>query len=179
MFPPIRRALGIDRFSLFGHSVGGAMALAIAGSQSEACDAVVTEAAQAFVEPRTLSGIRAARAQFGDPRQFEKIARWHGKKARWVLDAWTEVWLSPGFSSWSLDPHLGEVRCPVLAIHGELDGYGSVDFPRRIASGVKGPSELAILDHCGHVPHRERREEVLRLTSSFLERHAVKQPGAG
>jgi pimeloyl-ACP methyl ester carboxylesterase len=131
-FPALRRALGIPRFSLFGHSVGGAMALVIAASRSEECEAVVTEAAQAFVEPRTLAGIRAAKTLFGEPEQFERLARWHGEKARWVLDAWTEVWLSAEFSSWSLDGHLGQVRCPVLAIHGDLDEYGSVEFPLRI-----------------------------------------------
>jgi pimeloyl-ACP methyl ester carboxylesterase len=171
-FPPLLRALGITRFSLFGHSVGGAMALAIAALQGEACEAVITEAAQAFVEPRTLAGIRAAKQQFGDRGQFEKLARWHGVKAQWVLDAWTEVWLSSEFSSWSLAGHLGKIKCPVLAIHGELDEFGSVEFPRRITAGVKSPSQLAILERCGHVPHRERREEVLRLTSSFLEQFA-------
>jgi len=168
-FTPLRRALGITRFSLFGHSVGGAMALAIAALQGEACEAVITEAAQAFVEPRTLAGIRSAKDQFGDPRQFEKLVKWHGAKAKWVLDAWTEVWLSPEFSSWSLDGYLDRIECPVLAIHGDLDEYGSMEFPRHITSGVKGASQLAILNRCGHVPHRERREEVLRLTSSFLE----------
>ena len=172
-FPPLRRALGMTRFALFGHSVGGAMALAIAAREGEACEAVITEAAQAFVEPRTLAGIRSAKEQFGDPGQFEKLAKWHGAKAKWVLDAWAEVWLSPEFSSWSLDGHLSRIECPVLAIHGDLDEYGSVEFPRRITSGVMGPSQLAILDRCGHVPHRERREQVLRLTSSFLEQYAA------
>jgi pimeloyl-ACP methyl ester carboxylesterase len=177
-FPAIQRALGITRFALFGHSVGGAMALVIAASHSEACAAVITEAAQAFVEPRTLAGIRSAKAQFADPEQFEKLAKWHGEKAQWVLDAWTEVWLAPEFLCWDLDPHLGEVTCPVLAIHGDLDEFGSVEFPRRITGKVSGPSQLAILQHCGHVPHRERREEVLCLTSSFLDQHAVPDPVA-
>jgi pimeloyl-ACP methyl ester carboxylesterase len=167
-FPPLRRALGITRFSLFGHSVGGAMALAIAALEREACEAVVTEAAQAFVEPRTLAGIRTAKRQFGEPGQFDRLVRWHGTKAQWVLDAWTEVWLSAEFSNWNLDAHLARIECPVLAIHGESDEYGSVEFPRRITNGVQGPSQLAILEQCGHVPHRERKEEVLRLTSAFL-----------
>jgi len=172
-FPAIQHALDINRFSLFGHSVGGAMALVIAASRSKGCEAVITESAQAFVESRTLSGIRTAKTQFDDPNQFKKLAKWHGEKARWVLDAWTEIWLAPEFSSWSLDQHLGEVRCPVMAIHGDLDKYGSVEFPRRITSKVSGPSELAIINQCGHVPHREQKEDVLRLTSSFLERYAV------
>ena len=176
IFPPMQQALGLTRYSLFGHSVGGAMALVIAASQPEACEGVITEAAQAFVEPRTLAGIRAAKAQFAKPGQFEKMMRWHGEKARWVLDAWTEVWLSREFSSWSLDPVLGKVTCPVLAIHGDRDEYGSVEFPRQITSGVAGPSELAILADCGHVPHREKRAEVLRLTSAFLQRRPMSRP---
>jgi pimeloyl-ACP methyl ester carboxylesterase len=169
-FPPMQRALGITRFSLFGHSVGGAMALVIAASQPAACEAVVTEAAQVFVEPRTLAGIRDAKAQFARPEQFQKIVRWHGERARWVLDAWTEVWLSHEFSRWSLDAVLGKVTCPVLAIHGDRDEYGSPEFPRRIASTVAGRSELAILTDCGHVPHREKKDEVLRLACGFLDR---------
>lgn len=172
-FPAIQQALGITRFSLLGHSVGGAMAIVIAALQREACEAVITESAQAFVEPLTLSGIRAGKAQFGAPEQFAKLAKWHGEKAQWVLDAWTEVWQSPEFSSWNLDQHLGQVNCPVLAIHGDGDEYGSLEFPRRITSRVSGPSEMAILDNCGHVPHRERKEEVLGLISSFLERLAT------
>lgn len=169
-FPALRTVLGLTRFALLGHSVGGAMALAIAAAQRDGCVAVITEAAQAFVEARTLEGIRAARAQFDRPEQFAKLTRWHGAKARWVLDAWAEVWLSGEFRCWSLDEQLVAVRCPVLAIHGDRDEYGSVAFPRRITRGVSGASKLAILAGCGHVPHRERREDVLRLTASFLGR---------
>ena len=61
---------------------------------------------------------------------------------------------------------------PVLAIHGDLDEYGSVEFPRRITANVKGPSKLAIHGRCGHVPHRERSAEVLRRVIAFLEAHA-------
>jgi pimeloyl-ACP methyl ester carboxylesterase len=173
LFPALQRALQVARFALFGHSVGGAMALSIAAAQRAACTAVVTEAAQAFIEPRTLAGIRAARAEFDDPARFARLTRWHGDKARWVLDAWTEVWLSTEFSSWSLVHELPAVSCPVLAIHGDADEYGSEEFPRHIAGNVGGASELAILEHCGHVPHREQSGEVLRLTAAFLERHDI------
>lgn len=171
-FPTIKCALGVTRFSLFGHSVGGGMAVAIAASHGDECEAVITESAQAFMEPRTLSGIQAAREQFTDAQQFEKLVRWHDDKAQWVLDAWTDVWLSPEFSTWSLDNYLERVRCPVLAIHGDSDGYGSEEFPRRISKKTMGPSEMAILENCGHVPHRERKSEVLLLAANFLERFA-------
>ena len=168
-FPALRDALGLERYALFGHSVGGAMAIAIAANDAR-CEAVVTESAQAFVEARTLEGIRAAKAQFADPAQFAKLARWHGDKARWVLQAWTAVWLASAFQSWSLDALLPRVACPVLAIHGDRDEFGSVAFPQRIAERAGGVSQAVVLEGCGHVPHRERRDEVLRLAADFLAR---------
>ncbi|HEY5760220.1 MAG TPA: alpha/beta hydrolase, partial [Steroidobacter sp.] len=164
----VRSALELDRFALFGHSVGGAMALRIAASAPESCEAVVTESAQCFVEERTLEGIRAAQISFEDPAQLQKLAKRHGERAQWVLDAWIKVWLSPEFADWSLDAQLAQVRCPVLAIHGDRDEYGSEEFPRRIANGVSGPSQMILLEDCGHVPHRERPEQILQLTASFL-----------
>ncbi|MEE4271738.1 MAG: hypothetical protein V2I67_08690 [Thermoanaerobaculales bacterium] len=88
-------------------------------------------------EDRTRQGIRSARAALADPGRFEKLTAWHGDTARWVLDAWTAVWLSPEFAGWSLDEHLGNVCCPVLAIHGDQDEYGSLEFPRRIVGGAR------------------------------------------
>jgi pimeloyl-ACP methyl ester carboxylesterase len=172
-FPSVVRGLGLDAHILFGHSVGGAMALSIAAHAPERCKAVMTEAAQAFVEARTLSGIRAAKQEFENASQFSRLVKWHGERAGWVLAAWTEVWLAPEFRNWSLDACLPLVRCPVLAIHGDTDEYGSCEFPRRIAEGVGGPSRMEIIACCGHIPHREKEDEVLRLAITFLGTHAI------
>jgi pimeloyl-ACP methyl ester carboxylesterase len=91
-----------------------------------------------------------------------------------VLDAWTETWLLPLFDDWSLSPWLARVRCPVLAIHGDQDEFGSHAFPRRIAAEVAGPSQLLLLDHCGHVPHRELPQAVLDSVCGFLQQHDVR-----
>jgi pimeloyl-ACP methyl ester carboxylesterase len=144
------------------------MAVVIAALQGEACRFLVTESAQAFVEARTLAGIRAAQAHFADAAHFARLAKWHGERARWVLHAWTDVWLDPAFAGWSLDPWLPQVRCPVLAIHGDRDEYGSNAFPERIAQGVSGPSQPALMARCGHVPHRERPDEVLQRVAAFV-----------
>ena len=169
-FPAVRRALGVAGYALLGHSVGGAIALMIAASPVEPCRAVVSESAQAFVEDRTLAGIRQERERFERPEQFTRLMRWHGERAEWVLRAWTDVWLSPAFAAWSLEPDLPHVRCPVLAIHGDQDEYGSVEFPRLICRRTGGPSEAVILAGCGHVPHRERPDDVLDRVALFLER---------
>ncbi|MEO8598298.1 MAG: alpha/beta hydrolase [bacterium] len=172
-FPAIVKSLGLSQYVLFGHSVGGGMALASASISGDSCVAVITESAQAFVEERTLSGIRAAKQSFENEAQLSRLSKWHGERARWVLEAWTEVWLSPRFREWSLDHYLGKVICPVLAIHGDSDEFGSSEFPHRITQGVSGPARMKILNECGHVPHREKEADVLSLVCSFLFENQV------
>lgn len=168
-FPALREQLGIDGFVALGHSVGGGMAVHCAAKFDEACEALITEAAQAFVEDRTLQGIREAQALFADPAQVERLGRYHGAKARWVLDVWIETWLSPDFAGWSLDAVLSQVRCPVLAIHGAEDEYGSTRHPERIGRLAGGPARVEILPDTRHVPHREREGTVLDLIAGFLQ----------
>ena len=172
-FPQVMRELRVDDFIVFGHSVGGGMALLIAGLHSTKCKAVITEAAQAFVEERTLQGIRSAKETFADPKQFAKLGQLHGDKARWVLDAWAETWLAPQFRQWSLVEQLKNVTCPALVIHGDNDEYGSQAFPETIAAEVSGPTQMEILRGCGHIPHREHPNTFLRLVNEFLRHYCV------
>jgi len=168
VLPRVCDALGIDVIVPFGHSVGGGMAIATAARWPDRCAAVVTESAQSFVEDRTRAGLQAARAEFSRPGQLERLARYHGAKARWVLDAWIETWLSPAFADWRLDDDLRGVRCPALALHGDQDEYGSAEHPGRIARLTHGPSRAVILEGCGHVPHREQPDRVLAEVAEFL-----------
>jgi len=166
-FPAIKDKLSLRGYILLGHSVGGGMAINIAARDSD-CQAVVTVAAQAFVEDITLESIEQARQAFQRPGQIERLEKWHGPKARWVLRAWTEVWLSDGFKDWSLEPVIRDVKCPVLAIHGDKDEYGSSAFPKFIAENAGGPASMLMIEDCGHVPHRERLHEVIDALQSFL-----------
>ena len=178
IFPTVRDRLAIGRFVVAGHSVGGGMAVEIAAQACVDCEALVTMSAQAFVEDRTIAGLRVAQKQFEDPRQVERLAKYHGGKASWALDAWLGQWLDPAFASWSLDAALPRVACPVLAIHGEQDEYGSAAHPRRIVDGVAGPARLEMLPGVGHVPYREQPDLVLRLMADFLALAAPAAAGA-
>jgi len=167
--PALRAELAIDRMILFGHSVGGAMAVIAASRFADAAVAVITESAQAFVEDRTLAAIRDAKSAFEAPGKIERLKRYHGDKAAWVLNGWTETWLHPEFATLALDTYLRRLRCPVLAIHGDRDEYGSSAHPQRIAEIAPTPTDIVIVENCGHVPHREKPEVVLRAVSTFLE----------
>lgn len=166
---PIRAAFAIDRMLLLGHSVGGGMALAGGTAFPAQTDAVITLAAQAFTEDRTLAGIEAARIAFEAEGQVERVAKYHGDKARWVLDAWIGTWRRPAFASWSLDAELRRLRCRVLALHGDNDEYGSNAHPERIAALAGGPARAVILTDCHHMPHREMPDTVLNLIRDFTQ----------
>ncbi|WP_159716453.1 alpha/beta fold hydrolase [Geminicoccus flavidas] len=159
---------GIGHFVAFGHSIGAGMAIAAASAHPGTCQGVISESAQALVEERTLAGIRAAQQQFARPGQMARLERYHGAKAAWVLDAWTGTWLSPEWAGWNLDAELRAASCPILAIHGEDDEYGSARHPERIAALAGGPVTVRLLPRCGHVPHREQEPDVLWAIAAFL-----------
>ena len=170
--PALLGQLGISNFVAFGHSVGGGMAVACASEFQSQCRALITESAQSFVEERTLSGIRVAKQQFEQEGQLERLRRYHGDKAEWVLSAWIDTWLAPQFAQWNLDADLPRVHCPALIIHGADDEFGSVRHPERIAALVQGPTTIEILANCAHVPHREKQDVVMSAVERFLAKNA-------
>lgn len=165
--PALQAQLGFGHFVAFGHSVGGGMAIACATALPQQVVALVTESAQIFVEDRTRHGIEAAKIQFAAAEQLQRLAKYHGDKARWVLSAWTDTWLSQDFASWNLDAELAQLRCPLLALHGDQDEYGSLLHPQRIARFAP-QAMVQVLAGCGHVPHREQAGDVLRRICAFL-----------
>lgn len=86
-----------------------------------------------------------------------------------MLSAWVDTWLSPAFASYTLQPALEQVRCPVLAIHGDRDEYGSLLHPQNIADWVPGAVEQEIVAGGGHVPDREQPESIVERTAQFLQ----------
>ena len=139
-----------------------------AAENGDACAGVITEAAQTEVEELTLRSIRSAGEMFEDPEQFERLAKYHGDNARWVLRAWVDSWLADAFRDWKLDEDLCRVHCPVLAIHGSRDEYGSARQPQRIVELTPGPATSCMLEDCGHVPHREMPALVLEQIATWL-----------
>lgn len=167
-FPVVCEQMGVHEFVAFGHSVGGGMAVHCAAEYADRCSGLVTESAQSFTEDRTLQGIGEAKDVFSEAGQLDRVVKYHGHKAQWVLDAWIDTWLDPAFRVWSLESVLPQVTCSVLAIHGELDPYGSTQHPHRIARLDSGPTQLELLQGVHHVPHREVEGHVLEVCAKFL-----------
>lgn len=162
--PLLREQLDVSAFIACGHSVGGGMAVETAARFQQDCVGLITMGAQARVDDRIREGIKAARAAFAKPENLARLARYHRDPA-WVVAAWVETWLDPAFGGFSLDQALAQIRCPVLAIHGQDDEYGSIAHAERIAAGR---GEALILPGIGHVPHREDPERLVELLDGFL-----------
>lgn len=158
--------LEIPQVIALGHSVGGGMAVSFAAQKPSRCTAVITLAAQAYVEQETLDGIASVKQMFQQPEQMHRLEKYHAEKAQWVLDAWTETWLSAEFRDWSLQSDLQAVSAKMLIIHGEHDEYGSVEQPKRLAKYTH--AETNILPQCGHFPHREHPELVIETIQKFI-----------
>ena len=177
VLPRVLAAAGIDRPVLIGHSDGGTIALIYAAGASCVAapppGAVVTRAAHVFVEDVTLAGIEAAREAFLTTDLPARLGLYHGENAEGAFWGWCDAWLSPAFREWNVEAVLPGVTCPVLAIQGEDDHYGTAAQVRAIAAGVAGPAESLMLAACGHAPHLEQPARTTEAISAFLQAHNI------
>lgn len=168
---------GVERPILVGHSDGASIALLY-----PACGqprggpgplGIVSLSAHVMVEPVCVEAIEELRRTEGDGL-LRALAR-HHDDAPAVFEAWSEVWVSERFRSWSIDAELEAVRCPVVAIQGADDGFGTPAQLDRLAAGVRGPIEVSLVPGVDHWPHREATDEVLERTRRLVEE--VDPPG--
>ena len=166
--PEVLRQLKIDDAILIGHSDGGSIALIFAALWPQNVRGIITEAAHVFVEEVTLAGIREAVIQYDSTDLPERLSRYHGSKTEAAFRGWSETWLSPAFRDWNIEEYLPGVRCPVLAIQGRGDEYGTPAQVEAIVNGVSGRAEPLIIADCGHVPHHQARKRVLAEMTRFI-----------
>ena len=167
--PQLMTSLKVEEPILVGHSDGASIALIHAGA-GHAVRGVVAMAPHVFIEPVCLSSIKEATATFESTDLAERLGRYH-RDARKTFYGWADVWLDPQFEGWDIrDDYLPQVRCPVLAIQGHDDEYGTMAQLDEIARRVAGPCELLKLENCGHAPFRDQPDTVIRAVSAFLRK---------
>jgi pimeloyl-ACP methyl ester carboxylesterase len=170
ILPQLFDSLGVYNPVLFGHSEGASIALIHAARAHRPVAGVVALAPHVFVERYGLDSIAAARRAYLDGDLREKLARYHDdvESAFW---GWNDIWLHPDFVAWNIEALLPEIACPVLAIQGVDDEYGTMEQLDRIERGVRGARRLE-LAACGHSPHRDQPDAVLAAVTSFLVEHS-------
>ena len=166
-FPQVVEGLKIQNPILIGHSDGASIALIHAGAGHEV-RAVVAMAPHVFIEPICLTSIAEAKRAFEETDLPAKLGRYH-RDARKTFYGWADVWLDPRFERWDIrEDYLPKVRCPVLAIQGEDDEYGTMAQLDEIARRVAGRCELVKLARCGHSPFRDQPEATRAAIARFV-----------
>ena len=166
VLPALLDTLEIRRPILLGHSDGGSIAIIHAGGSGREVAGLVLLAPHVMVEEISVASIAAARVAYAQGDLRARLAR-HHDDVDGAFRGWNEVWLRPDFRAWTIEEYLPRVTCPVLAIQGEDDEYGTMEQVERIAHAVPGAKVLK-LARCGHSPHRDCAEKVLDAIRGFV-----------
>ncbi len=181
VLPALLAVLGIDVAArppwLFGHSDGASIALLFAATWPDAVAGAIVLAPHTHVEDVAVTSIGQAREAYrqSDPSTGlgtglrDKLARHHDDpdSAFW---GWNDIWLHPAFRAWTIEREIEAIRCPLLAIQGTGDEYGTLAQIHGIARRLP-QTELLELADCGHSAHRDRPEAVIAATVDFMQRH--------
>lgn len=192
-------ALGLERATLIGNSLGGAVACKTALEHPERVEALVLVNSAGFgpelvwwLRLRSMLSLRPPRTPSAPMIEFALRQVFHNPRCVGddFLDAWLEVARTPGLHDayqrvirlgvdWrGLKPGMlreirdaaAEVRAPTLIIWGKQDRVLPVKHA-HIAREKISHARLHIFDRCGHAPQIERPVEFNALVSAFVAQH--------
>jgi pimeloyl-ACP methyl ester carboxylesterase len=167
VLPAVLEAVGAggERPWFYGHSDGGSIALIYSATSPDRVGGLIVAAPHVFVEDLSITSIERARAAYLETDLRDKLARHHEDvdSAFW---GWNDIWLHPPFRQWNIERELEAIRCPVLALQGVDDEYGTLEQIRRIARRVPA-AQLLEIERCGHSPHRDQPDAVIAAAVRF------------
>lgn len=167
VLPALFASIGLDRAPwLYGHSDGGSIALIHAAAFPERVAGLVAVAPHVFVEDVSVASIEAARVAYAGTDLPQRLARYHADAGS-AFHGWNDIWLDPAFRAWNIEDSLRRIRCPVLAVQGEDDEYGTMAQIDAIARVVP-QARLLKLPSCGHSPHRDQPAALTEAVVAFM-----------
>jgi pimeloyl-ACP methyl ester carboxylesterase len=173
VLPALLAALSVvEPVFLFGHSDGASIALLHASAFPDRVAGAVVLAPHILVEDLTVSSIQQARGAYDTTELAAQLSRYHDDIGS-AFRGWSDIWLHPDFRGWNIEAELEAIRCPVLAIQGRDDEYGTLAQIRGVAARVPGTTLLE-LPKCGHAPHRDHPERVIAAVQAFV--HGLWRP---
>ena len=175
LLPALLDALQVDRDAhppwLIGHSDGGSIALLHAARFTQQVSGLVVMAPHLFVEDVSIASIQQSRHHYERTDLRQRLARYHDDpdSAFW---GWNDIWLHPPFARWNIEGEISSISCPLLAMQGLDDEYGTLQQIRAIAQRVPH-AVLVELPQCGHSPHRDQPQRVIDEVTRFVDAHAA------
>lgn len=151
---------------LFGHSDGASIALLFAAHFPSVPAGVIAVAPHIMVEDISIASIRTARDAYLQQGLRERLARYH-RDVDSAFFGWNDIWLAPAFRDWNIQAELSTIRCPLLAIQGEDDEYGSLQQVFGIRDKLPA-TQVVVLLACGHSPHRDQPEKLTDAVQQFV-----------
>lgn len=167
VLPEVLRTLGVRAPILVGHSDGASIAMIHAGS-GYPVRGLVLMAPHVFVEAMNVKAIAEIGASFEASGLAARLGKYHRDPVR-TFRGWNDVWLLPAFREWNIEALLPAIRCPVLALQGADDQYGTAAQLEAVARQVGGPCETLMLPGCGHAPFRDQPAATLEATVRFVD----------
>jgi pimeloyl-ACP methyl ester carboxylesterase len=170
VLPALLHALNIDTEKsppwLYGHSDGGSIALLFAARYPNNTSGTIVLAPHIIVEDISINSIEKAKIAYQTTQLKSKLARFHDDvdSAFW---GWNDIWLNPAFRHWNLTQAIKTITCPLLAIQGLDDEYGTLEQIRGIKR-ILPNTQLIEIPNCGHSPHRDQPETLMTACVSFI-----------
>ncbi len=166
--PDTSTVLNTPKPWLFGHSDGGSIALLHAARYGAQLAGAIVLAPHILVEDLSVASIKNTRQAYLATDLRAKLARHHDEpdSAFW---GWNNIWLHPPFKQWTIEQEISTITCPLLAVQGLDDEYGTLAQIRGIGQRVPG-TELLELAHCGHSPQRDQADALIAAATNFIQR---------
>jgi len=173
VLPAVLAALEVDSERdppwLLGHSDGGSIALIYAARHPRRVAGLILMSPHILVEDLSIRSIEQARAAYLDSEVSEfrhKLGRYHDDpdSAFW---GWNDIWLAPEFRDWSIEDEISAIDCPLLALQGLDDEYGTLEQVHGIRRRLPWTRVVELAD-CGHSPHRDQPQALIAQVVNFL-----------
>lgn len=181
-------ALGLERVSLIGNSMGGAVALGLAHRHPERVQRMVLMGSVGISFPITAK-LDAVWGYQPSLEAMEEMIRWfavdtglinpelvrlrhEASIAPGVMERYSAAFAAPRqrhIDAMALtESELAEVRVPTLLIHGAMDQIVPLEGTSLRMVRILPAADLVVLGRCGHWTQIERAREFQRYATQFL-----------
>jgi pimeloyl-ACP methyl ester carboxylesterase len=160
----------LDHFSvadpvLYGHSEGAGISLLYAAS-SDRIRALILESPFVVSTNAAADLINQMAAAYPGSKLQERLAHYHQHPDE-VFASWAQWAASLGDEVFPLRDFLPRVTCPVLALQGARDEFGTSLQLAALQAAIPNLQHETYPD-TGHLPHKEQPDLVLQRVSQFL-----------
>jgi len=201
----IRRALGVGKVWILGHSHAGVMAMRYAADYSNGTAGLLLVGTYAETDAEYNADVELRKKKRAHEPWYKEVD-WDGFETAQDLteglhaalplyfhnfSKMTQALEAIGASTCSIHPWHGwrdsegcsvhvlgllpKIRCPTLLVVGEEDFVCSPMNSKRIQELVAG-AEMSVIPSCGHFPWLEQPESFFSIIARFLRRHGHGAP---